>query len=208
MRIRVFSAILLVAAGVAAQTSQPSSSAKSRANAEAAIPKRCAAMGKLYKALENGQADISLSSLAAMQARSQSCLDDLLAQLAPDQRTAANAAFRLYQAAGSEIAAQVRQRDVAEERAKMERGWPDGAYRLASLFAQHAELSYRYDELLDEVQKYMQADEKFHQALASGAAPASTPPPMPITLPGKVKFLNCSDYHVGHISACWPPDDD
>jgi len=60
--------------------------------------------------------------------------------------------------------------------------------------------------VLDEVQTYMGADEKFHQSVAA-TPPASVLPPPPIMLPGKAEFLNCADYRVGRFSACWPPDD-
>ena|SRR5271167_3925604 len=182
--------------GVVAQSPQPTLSATSAAATGVAVSKHCASVEKQYQALKQGSAKTATSNLVSLEERGESCLDDVFAQLSPERRSAAKAAFKLYQAVNSELVSKMRQRDAAEARALSDRETPDGGHRLASLFGQYAELSYRYDEVLDEVQKYMRADDKFHQSMAA-TAPASTLPPSPIMLPGKVEFLNCADYRVG-----------
>ena len=206
MRVPTLFTVVMVTVAAVAQTSQPLSRANSGAHPVAAVSKACASVVKQYKALRNGTADASFSNLASLQSRGEACLNKALAPLSPDQRSAAEAAFKLYQAANEEIVSQMRQRDFSEARAAFEQEVREGVYRMVSLFAQHSELSYRYDELLEQMQKYVQAEEKFHSGVAGATAPIS--PPAPFTLPSKVEFLNCSDYHIGRFSVCWPPDDD
>lgn len=107
-------------------------------------------------------------------------------------------AFRLYQAADSQLVQQMRAEDVASARAESARQMKEGAYQLASVFVQFGELTYRYDQLLDDVDRYMKADEQFHKAMAA-SPPGAFPPPTPIPLPAKLDFLECSHYHVGDI---------
>jgi len=207
MRATFLAAILISTTVVVAQGPPSPSPAASAPAAGIPVSRHCASVEKKYKALMEAPANTSTSDLVNLEARGASCLDDVFAQLSPEQRATAKAAVKLLRAADSELVAQVRRRDAAEERALADSEIRDGGHRLASLFAQYSSLSYQYDQLLDELQKYMQADDKFHQAAAT-TAPAGTQPPPPITLPGKAEFLNCNDYHVGRFSACWPPDDD
>jgi hypothetical protein len=207
MRATFLAAILISTTVVVAQSTQFPLPAVSAPDAGIPVSKHCASVEKKYNALKKAPANTSTSDLISLEARGESCLDDVFALLGPEQRATAKAAFRLFQAANSELVSQMRQRDAAEEHALADWEMRDGGHRLASLFGQYSLLNYQYDQLLDEIQKYMEADDKFHRAVTA-TAPAGTLLPPPIVLPGKTEFLNCTDYHVGRFSACWPPDDD
>jgi hypothetical protein len=207
MRATFLAAILIFATVVVAQSSQSPSPAASTPATGVAVSRHCTSVEKKYAAVKKAPANTSTPDLDTLEARAVSCLDDMFAELSPEQRTAAKAALKLLRAADSELVSRVRQQDAAEERARADSEIRDGGHRLASLFVKYSVLSYQYDQVLDEIQKYMQADDKFHQAVAA-SAPTGTLPPSRIVLPEKAEFLNCNDYRVGRFSACWPPDDD
>lgn len=175
--------------------------------AQSVISKRCSGLADRYKRLKNGNTNTSVSAWLRERARSEDCLQAVFSQLDPEQKATVENAFRLYQAADSELLQQVRAQDVAGAREQSVQQMKEGAYQLASVFVQFGELTYRYDQLLDDVDRYMKADEQFHKAMAA-SPPGAFPPPTPIPLPAKLDFLECSHYHVGRYSACWPADYD
>jgi hypothetical protein len=191
MRVAVFAGFLVLITNVWAQSAP-------------AVPKSCAGLAKHVQALKSGGGNNSFDALTKLQSRGETCLTDLFAQLPPDQQAAAQTVFKLYQAADSQLIQQVRERDVAESRAQLEREMRDGGAQMASLFGRLSEVSYRYNQLLDQANQYLVAEDKFHKSVTPKTAGVS---PTPISLPDKIEFLDCSNYHVGRFSACWPPDD-
>ena len=192
-------AVCLLAASSLAQTSPASRPANSSTTSA------CSHIGKGYKQLQQDDADRSIEPLATLQSKAESCLQAVFAQLDPAQRTNAENALRLYRKSSSALTDQMVRRDVAAARAESAQQMKDGATQLTNVMMQLELLSYRYNELLDDLSRYMLEEQKFRQSLGTsspGAAPAE------ISLPDKAKVLDCHDFHVGRYDACWPPDYD
>ena len=194
MRLAFFATILTVATTIWGQSIP-------------AVPKTCVGLNKQAQELRAGNVTNSPETLMKLGSRGEACFNDVFAHLSPAQRAAAQTAFKLYEAATSRLIEGGRQRDVVEARAQADWDMKDGASQMASLFGQLSLLSYRYDQLLDQVKQYMSAEDNFHKAVA-GATGVAVSPPKAIELPDKVESLECSDYHVGRYSSCWPPDYD
>jgi len=196
--------ILLLVASAVAQSSPPSSAAKTTAPKSTGTAGACRGLEQEYRSLTQSGTEASKAELQKWESRAESCLETMLAQLGPGERQAAQHAFSLYQTANSELLRQTRAEDLAAARADSAQQIKQGAAQLTGVFQQLGLLSNQYDRLLDDVNRYVAEDAKFHSTCG---APSAAPPKPPV-LPDKVEPLDCAHYHVGRYDACWPPDYD
>jgi len=193
-------ALCLLAASSLAQTSP----ASRPANSSTASP-ACSHIGKDHEQLQQDDADRSIEHLAALQSKGENCLKAMFARLDPAQRTNAENALRLYQKSSSVLTDQIVRRDVAAARAESAQEMKDGASQLTAVVMRLGLLSYHYNQLLDDMSRYIGEEQKFRQTMGTSSPSAA---PAQLALPDKVELLNCHDFHVGHYDACWPPDYD